>query len=312
MSVASLAHIGRPRLSRARLSRESLTGWLFATPIIVFVVVMVYLPIISAFVISLSDWNGVGPLAEMSFIGFDQYAEASRDPVVLLALRNTIVYSLIVVSSGMVFGLLLSVAVHSIKRGSGLVRAIYFMPYMLPMTAMALLWGLLYQPAYGLINQTLQAVGLPTSKWIYDTEMALPSIAFMVIWKTLGFYMIIFLAGLNAVPEEYYEASKIDGAGALYRFWHITVPLMKPTILFMLIIGVIDSMQVFTPVFVLTQGGPLNVTETSVYYMYLTAFRHFRFSYSCVQAMILFVVMLVITLLQLRLFREGGVTSYYR
>jgi multiple sugar transport system permease protein len=307
MAVSTLA-----RNRRAWLSREGLTGWLFALPIIVFVATMVYVPIISAFVISLTSWNGVEPLSELRFIGFDQYLEAVSDPIVLLALRNTLVYSLIVVASGMVFGLLLSVAVHSIKRGSGIVRAIYFLPYMLPMTAMALLWGLLYQPAYGLINQSLQAVGLPTSKWIYDTGMALPSIAFMVIWKTLGFYMIIFLAGLNAVPDEYYEASKIDGAGSLARFWNITIPLMKPTILFMLVVGVIDSMQVFTPVFVLTQGGPLDVTQTSVYFMYMTAFRHFRFSYSCVQAMLLLVVMLVVTLLQLRLFREGGVTSYYR
>lgn len=306
MAVSSVAR------RRFGLSREGLTGWLFASPIIVFVIAMVYVPIISALVLSFTSWNGLEPLSQMSFVGPDLYTEAIGDVVVLGALWNTILYSIMVVAAGMIFGLLLSVAVNSIKRMSGMVRAIYFMPYMLPMTAMALLWGLLYQPAYGLINQSLLAFGLPTSKWIYDTEMALPSIAFVVIWKTLGWYMIIFLAGLNSIPGEFYEAAKIDGAGGLAQFWNITLPLMKPTLLFMLVVGVIDSMQVFTPVFVLTQGGPLDVTNTSVYVMYISAFRNFRFSYSCAQAMVLFVVMLVATLLQLRIFREGGVTSYYR
>jgi multiple sugar transport system permease protein len=306
MAVSTLAR------RRFGLSREGLTGWLFALPILVFVIAMVYVPILSALFLSFTSWNGLEPLERMTFIGVDSYTDALTDNVVMGALKNTILYAVMVVASGMIFGLLLSVAVNSIKRGSGFVRAVYFMPYMLPMTAMALLWGLLYQPAWGLINQSLLAFGLPTSKWIYDTEMALPSIAFVVIWKTLGWYMIIFLAGLNSIPDEYYEASKIDGAGALAQFWSITLPLMKPTLLFMLVVGVIDSMQVFTPVFVLTQGGPLDVTNTSVYVMYITAFRYFRFSYSCAQAMLLFVVMLVATLLQLRIFREGGVTSYYR
>lgn len=297
---------------RTGISRDGLTGWLFALPILVFVAAMVYVPLISALAISFTSWNGLEPLSEARFIGLTQYQEAIGDGQVLGALRNTVLYSVIVVTSGVVFGLLLSIAVNSIRRGSGFVRGIYFLPYMLPMTAMALLWGLLYQPAYGLINQTLQAVGLPTSQWIYSTTMALPSIAFMVIWKTLGWYMIIFLAGLNAIPSEYYEAAEIDGAGSWAQFWNITIPLIKPTLLFMLVVGIIDSMQVFTPVFVLTQGGPLDVTDTSVFRMYFSAFRTMRFSYSCVQAMLLFVVMLVITLLQLRIFRDGGVTSHYR
>lgn len=297
---------------RRRVSREAITGWLFALPIILYFAIWIFGPILAALVFTFFDWNGVAPLYRARFVGLANIRELTGDKLFLGAFRNTFAYAIVVVSSGVVLGMLLALALNSVSRFVGLVRAIYFLPVVLPMTAMVLLWGLMYQPAYGLFNQILEAVGLPRSQWLYGTETALLSICLLVIWKSVGWYMVIFLAGLKAIPEEFYEAAKIDGAGAWQRFWRVTLPLMKPTLLFVLVVTIIGSLQVFGPVYILTQGGPVNSTDTVVYRMYITAFESIRFSYATSMAVLLFLVILVITLVQMRIFREGGLTSYYR
>ena len=182
---------------------------------------------------------------------------------------------------------------------------------MLPITAMSLLWGLMYQQRYGLFNQILGAAGLPSVAWLIDPAIALFSICLMVIWKGLGWYMVIFLAGLKAIPEDFYEASKVDGATGWQQFWYITLPLLRPTLLFVLVVTIIGSLQVFSPIFIMTQGGPANATNVVVYWVYITAFQFLRFGYATAMAVFLFLVIMVITAIQLRVFREGGLTSYY-
>jgi ABC-type sugar transport system permease subunit len=297
---------------RRRIPREAITGWLFALPIVLYFAFWVFGPILAALAFTVFDWNGVAPLEKAKFVGLGNLQELAGDQLFLGAFRNTAVYAVVVVTSCVVVGMLLALALNSVSRFVGAVRAIYFTPHVLPMTAMVLLWGLLYQPAYGLFNQVLAWVSLPPSQWIYGTETALLSICLLVIWKSVGWYMVIFLAGLKAIPEEFYEAAKIDGADAWSRFWRITLPLMKPTLLFVLIVTIIGSLQVFGPVFILTQGGPANATNTVVYRMYITAFEFIRFSYATGQAVALFAVILAITLVQMRVFREGGLTSHYR
>lgn len=297
---------------RRRFPRETVTGWLFALPIFLFFGVWVFGPIVAALSLTFFDWNGVAPLDRAKFVALANIESLLRDKQFLLAFRNTFIYAVIVVSSGVVFGMLLALALNSVSRFVGFVRAIYFLPVVLPMTAMALLWTQLYQPAYGLFNAILEAVGLPRGQWIYDTDSALLSICLLVIWKNVGWYMVIFLAGLKSIPEEFYEAAKIDGAGAWPRFWQVTLPLMKPTLLFVLVVTIIGSLQVFGPVFIMTQGGPAYASDTVVYRMYITAFEAIRFSYATAMAVMLFLVILAITLIQMRIFREGGLTSYYR
>jgi multiple sugar transport system permease protein len=297
---------------RGRISREAITGWLFALPLLIYFAVWVLGPILAALTLTFFDWNGVAPLERAKFVGLDNLRELMNDQLFLSAFRNTFLYAGVVVVSGIVIGMLLALALNAVTRFIGFVRTIYFTPHLLPATAMVLLWGLLFQPAYGLLNQLLVSVNLPPSQWIYGVETALLSICLFVIWKSVGWYMVIFLAGLKAIPEEFYEAATIDGANAWQRFWRVTLPLLKPTLLFVLVVSVIGSLQVFTPIYILTQGGPVDATNTVVYRMYITAFEFIRFSYATAQAVVLFLVILVITLVQMRLFREGGMTSYYR
>jgi ABC-type sugar transport system permease subunit len=205
----------------------------------------------------------------------------------------------------------LALVLNGVSRFVGFIRATYYLPVMLPITAMSLLWGLMYQQRYGLFNQILASIGLPPISWLINPNIALFSICLMVIWKGLGWYMVIFLAGLKAIPEDYYEAARVDGATGWQQFWSITLPLLRPTLLFVMVVTVIGSLQVFSPIFIMTQGGPANATNVVVYWVYITAFQFLRFGYATAQAVFLFLVIMVITVIQLRIFREGGLTSYY-
>lgn len=291
--------------------RRGMTGWLFAAPILIYFTIFVFGPILASLVMMFTEWNGFGPLSDIEWVGLANVRGLLQDEKFLGSFRNTFVYAIVVVSSGIVFGLGLALVLNGVTRFVGLVRSIYYLPVMLPVTAMALLWGLMYQQRYGFINQMLLSVGLDRVSWLINPRLALLSIAIMVIWKGVGWYMVIFLAGLKAIPEEFYEAARVDGANSWQQFWRITLPLLKPTLLFVLVVAVIGSLQVFSPVFIMTDGGPANATNVVVYWVYVTAFEFMRFGYATSQAVFLFMVILIITILQLRLFRDGGLTSYY-
>lgn len=300
----------RPFWRRAGF-RRGLTGWLFAAPILIYFTIFVFGPILASLAMMFFEWNGFGPLSQAKWVGLQNMSELLRDEKFLGSFSNTFLYAIVVVVSGVVFGLLLALVLNGINRFVSLVRATYYLPVMLPITAMSLLWGLMYQQRYGLFNQILGAAGLPSVAWLIDPAIALFSICLMVIWKGLGWYMVIFLAGLKAIPEDFYEASKVDGATGWQQFWYITLPLLRPTLLFVLVVTIIGSLQVFSPIFIMTQGGPANATNVVVYWVYITAFQFLRFGYATAMAVFLFLVIMVITAIQLRVFREGGLTSYY-
>lgn len=310
-STAALSTTHRTPFWRKRSFRSGITGWLFAAPILIYFTVFVFGPIIASLVMMFYDWNGFGPLSQAKFVGLANMQEVMRDEKFLGSFRNTFMYAVIVVGSGVVFGLLLALVLNGVTKFVGFVRSTYYLPVMLPMTAMSLLWGLMYQPRYGFLNQVLALVNIPPVRWLINPDTALLSICLMVVWKGLGWYMVIFLAGLKSIPEEFYEAAKVDGATAWQRFWGITLPLLKPTLLFVFVVTVIGSLQVFTPIYIMTQGGPANATSVVVYWVYLTAFQFLRLGYASTQVGLLFLVILVITLIQLRLFRDGGIRSYY-
>jgi len=300
----------RPFWRRAGF-RRGLTGWLFAAPILIYFTIFVFGPILASLAMMFFEWNGFGPLSQAKWVGLQNMSELLRDEKFLGSFSNTFLYAIVVVVSGVVFGLLLALVLNGINRFVSLVRATYYLPVMLPITAMSLLWGLMYQQRYGLFNQILGAAGLPSVAWLIDPAIALFSICLMVIWKGLGWYMVIFLAGLKAIPEDFYEASKVDGATGWQQFWYITLPLLRPTLLFVLVVTIIGSLQVFSPIFIMTQGGPANATNVVVYWVYITAFQFLRFGYATAMAVFLFLGIMVITAIQLRVFREGGLTSYY-
>lgn len=305
-----LATEGRHRFWQKAAFKQGLTGWFFAAPILLYFAVFVFGPIIASITLVFFDWNGFGDLSSAQFVGLANLKELAVDPRFLGAYRNTLIYTAVVVSSNIVLGLALALAVNKVVQGAGFVRAVYFFPVILPLTAMSLLWGLLYQPAYGLYNQILGMVGLPPVLWLHSTQTALLSICLMIVWKELGWYMVIFLAGIKAIPEEYYEAARIDGAGAWQQFRGVTLPLLRPTLLFVIVVSAINSLQVFSPIHMMTKGDPVNATNTVVYWMYRTAFYHLRFGYGTSMAAALFIAILIFTLVQFRFFREGGVTSY--
>jgi multiple sugar transport system permease protein len=310
-ATASAASPSRKRFWQTAGFKRAITGWLFASPILIFFLVWVFGPILASLTMLVFDWNGFGPLTQANFVGLGNIRELLKDKRFMGAFENTFQYAVIVVIVRNVIGLLLAMALHRVTRFVSFVRAIYYLPVVLPGTAMSLLWGLMYQNRYGFFNQLLLLLGLQRVAWLTDPDVAMYAIAIMVIWKGVGWNMVIYLAGLKAIPEVYYEAARIDGANAWRQFARITMPMLRPTLLFTLVMSIIGSLQVFGPVFILTEGGPANSTNVVVYNMYLTAFEWMRFSYATSQAVALFAVIMVITLFQMLVLREGGLTSYY-
>ena len=215
----------------------------------------------------------------------------------------------------MAIGLVLALLLNQPIRGRGLFRTVYFLPVVTPFVVSALLWKWLYNGDFGLFNYYLLKAHIIDQPllWLSDKNLAMPAVILMSVWSGVGFSMVIYLAGLQSIPAELYESAKLDGAGTLARLRYITIPMLRPTTLFLLVIGIIGSFQVFTQIFVMTSGGPVNKTTTMVYYMYLWAFKYYDMGYASTLAFALFVMLLVFTALQLRLFREGtlmtGVTE---
>jgi multiple sugar transport system permease protein len=238
------------------------------------------------------------------FIGLENYRTAFRDGDFAIALKNTLQYVAMVVPALFVLSLLEALAINLIKRGKALYRAIYFAPVMTGSVAVALVWRYVMHPSYGLANLALRAVGLPPSRWIIGAETAMPSLAMIAIWQSMGYQMILFLAGLQSVPVHLYDAAKIDGAGIWQRFWHITWPLLRPTVTFVLVTSVIGSFQVFDLAYVFGyQGGPQKSLLVLVIYMRDWALELQEVGYASAMAFILFGIIFVFTAIQLRLTR---------
>ncbi len=302
------AFVFRP--SGERLKGRRLMIFLAVIPAFVFFGLWFAFPVIYSLVMSFYEWN---PLAEQTkFIGFANYLNAfTRDPVFWIALRNTLYYMIVTVPVGIILSLLVALLINSLPRLVGFFRVIYFIPVITSMVAVSIVWKWLYQSRFGLFNELLRMVLIdnlhlpinPSVPWLTSTTLAMPSVMAMSIWKGLGFTMVLFLAGLTSIPTIYYEAAKVDGAGRWQVFRHITLPLLQPTMVFVVLTGVIGALQEFTPMYVMTSGGPVNSTKTIVFQLYDQAFKNFRFGYASALAFILFVIILVLTLLQWRAMR---------
>lgn len=277
---------------------DTIAGWLFILPMLVITSVLVVIPILLSAVISFTDWNFISGLGNLNFIGFGNYAELLRDEAFIRSLKNNIAL-MAVVPAGMFIALVLAVLIHKAVYFKDFFKVIYFMPFISSFVAVAILWRVLYHPNSGPINGFLRSIGIEhPPMWLADPNYALMSVMIIMVWTALGFNLVIFLAGLQGIPKDLYEAAEIDGANAIRQFFSITLPMLSPTTFFLLITGMISSFKVFDLVMILTNGGPAGSTSVIVFYLYETAFINLESGYSSAMGILLLIFILLITLIQ--------------
>lgn len=284
--------------STGRLGRDTWWAWLFLAPTVLGLAVLSAGPIIASFGISLTDWDLLSPAG---FVGLDNFASLLSNDRFLLALRNTAFFTLTSVPLGLILGLGLALALDQPIRGIAIIRTAYFLPVVTSTTAIALVWLWIYSPQGGLLNAFLGVFGIPPEKWVSDPFWSMPSIVVMSVWQGLGTTVIIFLAGLQGIPQEFYDAAAVDGAGRWARFRHVTLPLLTPTIFFTGILAFIGAFQVFDQVYVLARPGePSRSTITLVYFIYESGFDNFKMGLAAAASWILFLIVAILTILYFR------------
>lgn len=279
-------------------NKETFWGYIFITPIMLgFFIFMLY-PLIASLYLSLTESDGITPA---TFIGLENYRLLISDERFIDSLLVTLIYVVGTVPVGVGLALLVALLLNQNIRFIYLYRTAFFIPYITSMVAVATVWKWLYNTDYGLINGVLSQIGLFEPPWLSQQGWAMLSIVIMSIWKGLGFNMVIFLAGLQNISPSMYEAAKIDGANAYQRFFYITIPLLRHTTLFVMVMAIIGSFQVFDQVYVMTNGGPANSTSVIVYYVYQNAFLFFKQGYASAMAYVLFAIIFVATWVQLQI-----------
>lgn len=299
MNIRSREVVRRKRLI---FSEEARTALLALLPSFLVFAVFIAYPVFYSLFLSFQEWSLTTPVK--AFVGLGNYLQLLRSRDFLVALKNTVSYSIGTVPVGNALSLGVAILLNEKMRGLRFYRVAYFMPTVTSMIAVAVVWMWIYDPYYGLLNALLRAFGINGPAWLADPRWAMPAMILLSIWKNLGYNMVIFLAGLQDIPAEYYEAAGIDGAGAWQKFIYVTLPSMKMPIAFGLIMGTIRSFQVFGQIYVMTGGGPMNATMVIVYYLYRQAFEFFRMGYASAAAWVLFLIILSLTLVQNRLLRH--------
>jgi multiple sugar transport system permease protein len=283
----------RMKLSRMR-GQEERTAWLFILPVALGIIIFQLYPVLFSLYVSFTRWDLLTP---PSWVGLDNYIGLfTTDRSFYLVLSNTALYAVGTILPGMAIALIFATLLNQNIIGQAAFRAIYFVPVVVPTAAVAILWRWIYEPNYGIVNSLLRAVGLPGPMWLTNTHSALLAVIIEAVWAGLGLNIVIYLAGLQSISREYYEAAQIDGANAVQQFFNITLPLISPTTFFLLVTGVIGAIQVFDVPFVMTGGGPANATEMIVMYLYTAAFRLQRMGVASAMGYIVFMLILLLTL----------------
>ena len=276
-------------------TREAVAAYLFVGPWILGLLIFAVYPVGASFYLSFTRWD---LMTAIEFVGVDNYVRMfARDRVFVVAMGNTAYYTFIGVPLHTAFALMLALPLASKLRGIRYFRTAWYVPSVTPAVASAILWVLIYHPEFGMANSFLDLLGIPPQKWIFSQTLAKPSFIIMSMWS-VGGQMVIFIAGLQGVPQQLYEAAGIDGAGRWGRFRHVTLPLISPVIFFNLVIGLIASFQIFTAAYIMTRGGPANQTLFFVLHLYRNAFQYLKFGYASALAWILFLVILLFTSIQ--------------
>ena len=289
-----------PRRKPIFRENSQIWGYIFILPNFLAFVVFMVIPIITSLYLSFTEWD---LLTEPIWVGVSNYVKlVTRDRLFMSSLTNTLMYSVYTIPLGIAMSLGLALVLNSrLITGRTFFRSVFFLPHVCTLAAVALVWKWFYNAEFGILNYLLGLVGIPGQKWLTNRQLALPSIAIMAVWKSAGYNMVIILAGLQGIPSFLYEAAELDGAVGVKRFWHITFPLLTPTLFFILIVSTIGSFQVFDAIMVMTQGGPANTTIVYNYYLYQNAFQYFKMGYASAMAYILFLMIFLITLVQVRL-----------
>ncbi|MCY3831396.1 MAG: sugar ABC transporter permease [Chloroflexi bacterium] len=277
---------------------ETIAGYLFLAPNFIGFVIFMLFPICFAFYIMLTDWS----LAkEPQFIGLKNFDTMVNDRIFWKSLGNSFYYTFVAVPTGIFIAFWLALALNRKMRGIIFFRTVYFLPQITLTVAAATIWRWIYQPEIGMINHILELIGIDGPKWIHDTKWAMPSVIIMSNWQGIGFAMLILLAGLQGIPEEFYEAAAIDGASGWQRMRFVTLPMLSPALFFVVVTSLIGAFQSFDQFYVLTQGGPAHATTPLTLYIFQNAFSFFKMGYGAALAAVLFVIILIITIIQWQL-----------
>jgi multiple sugar transport system permease protein/sn-glycerol 3-phosphate transport system permease protein len=291
----TVARRTRPR----RVARgESLLFLLFVAPNLILFGVFTYWPLIYSGYLSLTRWDMISPTK--TWVGLSNYSYLFSDATFHTVLLNTFIFTVGAVGGSLLLGLLIALLLNQPLRLRDGARAVVFAPTLLSGAAISIVWVYIFDPRYGLMRQALDPFGIPSPTWLRDTTWAMAAVIIVYIWKNVGFATVIFLAGLQTIPKDLYEAAKVDGAGAVSRFRNITLPLLSPISFFLLVTSILNTFQAFDIIQVMTEGGPVDATNTLIYYTYEQGFVAFNAGRAAAASLILFVIMLAVTLVQLR------------
>ncbi|GAA3578862.1 sugar ABC transporter permease [Nonomuraea rosea] len=284
---------------RKRVWRDILIGWSFILPNFLGFALFTLVPMVAAFALAFLDWDSY---STPEWVGLKNFQRMLSDENFHVALRNTLFYAAGHIPLTLVAALGLALVLNRKLRGMAFFRTAAFFPYVTSLVAVAIVWNMLFNPTAGPINQVLEALGLDDPpRWVASTDWAMPAVIVTSVWRDMGYYMVLYLAGLQTIPKEYYEAATVDGANAWQRFWSITVPSLRPTTFFVVVMLTIQSFKVLDLIVVMTEGGPGRSTKVLAQLVYEQGIREGRFGYSSAIALVLFLIVLTATLIQFRL-----------
>ena len=279
--------------------KDFFTGMGFILPSLLGFLIFTFIPVVISLCLSFTSWNFMEGIEGIKFNGLANYIRLFSDEWFLNSYKNNIIFTAVTVPVLIALGLVMATIINKYIYGGGVVRTMIFIPYIASVVAVCTVWMVLLQPSYGPVNEFFRSIGIANPPgWLADFKWSLPSIMIIYVWQQVGYYSIVFLAGLKGLPEDVYEAAKVDGASSIRQFFSLTVPLISPTTFFLTIMGIIGSFKVFDQISVLTQGGPGSSSSVMAYYVYRTAFDYFEMGYANTLAWALFVLVFSVTLVQ--------------
>lgn len=283
--------------------KQSLAAYLFIAPSFLIYLIFVLIPVVSAFVLSFTNYN----MSKMKFIGINNYLRLLKDQIFLRSVVNTLIYSAVVVTVNIILGLVLAAILNQVWfKGSGVCRAVFYVPYIISTISASMIWLYIYDSKVGVLNAFMKMLGLPAQSWLQNEKLAFPCLILMGIWQGMGYCLTVYFSALRAIPNYLYEAAKIDGATGIDQFFKISVPMLSSTTFFLMVMCMISSFQVFGQIMVMTGGGPLNSTTMIAHQIYVNSFTNYSMGYATSQAVVLFLMVLVLTLLFFRYGNKEG------
>jgi multiple sugar transport system permease protein len=290
------------RHSRWYMTREERAALLFVLPLMIPLTIYWIIPSLASLYYSFANFSA---LQATRWVGFDNFVRLWDDALFWRSMVNSAYFTLGNIPLMMLAGLILALAVDSYVRFKSFFRIVFYLPLVTSTIALSMVWLWLFSPTFGLLNALLHVFGIPPQQWLESTSQAMPSIILMSVWGGVGGPMIIYLAGLQGIPDSLYEAARVDGANTWQSFWHITLPLLNPVTIYVLISSIISSFQIFGPIYAMTDGGPAFATTTIVHQIYINGFRYFNMGYASAQAWVLFALLLGLSVVNLRIMAKG-------